>query len=325
MRCNGNEEATLNSKELKTIIERHSPHARDRVARTVKQWNQNLREHLRSETGLHFSNASKTTSVSVRLDNGFPDDFASAIKGKGERLELLMTLPALEGGIKGLSALRDNYNRIVAQELNGDTDISLEDVKGIEEFLGKTISNLAKQEFLETLGSIDEDTLGAYFFRKSEVLIYWMPIALYANLLGVTIEALTVITLAHELAHAFTHLGFDIDGENWNTEAFANADRSVCEGLAQWYTAVVCEKLGERHAEILEAYNRDTAIYKDKSPYKVHVTWSDKHKAPKEVIRLVLLKCRKLGLTTYREFEELLAKECAAMPKAVGKQVELFT
>ena len=36
---------------------------------------------------------------------------------------------------------------------------------------------------------------------------------------GFDVEALTYVVLAHELAHAYTHLGRDIDGNAWDTES----------------------------------------------------------------------------------------------------------
>ena len=40
-----------------------------------------------------------------------------------------------------------------------------------------------------------------------------MVIGLISGILGVSVEALTIVTLIHELSHAYSHLGYDIDGE----------------------------------------------------------------------------------------------------------------
>jgi hypothetical protein len=61
-------------------------------------------------------------------------------------------------------------------------------------------------------------------------------IGITARALGVSPDALTIVVLAHELAHAYAHLGRDIDNERWETEQFAKSDIDIVEGLAQFYT-----------------------------------------------------------------------------------------
>ena len=72
-----------------------------------------------------------------------------------------------------------------------------------------------------------QDILGAYFFRVPAISVYWMVIGIMSGVLGVSVEALTIVVATHELAHAYSHLGRDIDGGRWETEAFARADASV--------------------------------------------------------------------------------------------------
>ena len=74
-----------------------------------------------------------------------------------------------------------------------------------------------------------------------------------AGVVGATVEALTVVVAAHELSHAYTHLGRDIDGRCWDTEAFAHAETGMVEGLAQFYTALICDKLEPCSAERVQS------------------------------------------------------------------------
>jgi hypothetical protein len=73
-----------------------------------------------------------------------------------------------------------------------------------------------------------------------------MVISFMAGVLGVPVEALTVVVAVHELAHAYTHLGRDIDGKKWDTNTFSQVDPRTSEGLAQFYTEVICKKLEPR-------------------------------------------------------------------------------
>ena len=82
-------------------------------------------------------------------------------------------------------------------------------------------------ELLKKIGAIEQDILGAYFFRIPEVRLYWMVIGLIAGALQVSVEALTFVVAAHELGHAYTHLGRDIDGRRWDVDVFSRTDREL--------------------------------------------------------------------------------------------------
>jgi len=132
------------------------------------------------------------------------------------------------------------------------------------------------------------------------------------------------LTLAHELAHAYTHLGYDIDGDNWKTQAFQEADLFICEGLAEWFTAEVIGNFYDRNYELVVTGEKLAAIYDPESPYVIHQYWDGSVHATSEVVRLAMLKCRKLGMTDYKEFEKLLIAESDRMPKAKKEQTSLF-
>ena len=79
-------------------------------------------------------------------------------------------------------------------------------------------------------------------------------IGLIAQILGLDTEDLTVIVLAHELAHAYTHRAQDIDGKAWDTTGFAKSGHDLKEGLAQYYTAQVCDRLAASAPNVKIAY-----------------------------------------------------------------------
>jgi hypothetical protein len=155
--------------------------------------------------------------------------------------------------------------------------------------------------------------LGAYFFRIPEIRLYWMAIGFFAHYLDVTVEALTVVTLAHELAHAYSHLGKDIDGRDWDTEAFAWADNYIIEGLAQFYTEVVCKRLAFRYPEAFQAYKEFLDI--QSGPYLAHRSWSDGDARAGEVIRISMIHTRTNKVTLYNDF----LKERARAQQSLGR------
>lgn len=154
-----------------------------------------------------------------------------------------------------------------------------------------------------------------------------MVIGIMARVLGVAVEALAVVVLAHELAHAYGHLGRDIDSGRWDTEAFARANMSIAEGIAQFYTEAVCRKLEERFPAASQAYLG--LLEYQSGPYRVHETWADPElKAAKkkgneragEVVRSGLIECRKTGITSYVEFESRLRASHERLLKATSQR-----
>jgi hypothetical protein len=86
------------------------------------------------------------------------------------------------------------------------------------------------EQVRKDITAIDEDILGVYHTITSNVEIFWMPIAMVAAMLDVRIEDLTVVVLAHELTHGYTHIGRDIDGLQWETRCFAGAIMPLSRG-----------------------------------------------------------------------------------------------
>jgi hypothetical protein len=115
-------------------------------------------------------------------------------------------------------------------------------------------------------------------------------------------SAATVVVATHELAHAYGHLGRDIDGKKWETEAFARADLNIVEGIAQFYTEVVSRKLETRNPPVLPAHQKLTEI--QQGPYRVHEEWAKRKTGDKdtllpqagEIVRATLVQCRSRGV-----------------------------
>jgi len=168
------------------------------------------------------------------------------------------------------------------------------------------LKQLDKVQAIEKLIGINEDVLGAYFYRVPEIRLYWVVIGIIARALGISAEALTVVVLAHELAHAYTHLGRDIDSQRWDTNQFARAHLDIVEGLAQFYTSVLCQRLEQRMPAALAAYK--VLLAKQSGPYRAHEAWVKDHPQAGEVIRVSMIECRSQGITDAKEFEAAIKK-----------------
>ena len=82
--------------------------------------------------------------------------------------------------------------------------------------------------------SVREDVLGSYGLERGRpsIILYWAVIGLVSRWIGCKFEDLSIVVLIHELAHAITQAGCDIQGQRWNLDFYFRADIEVTEGLA---------------------------------------------------------------------------------------------
>lgn len=293
--------------------------ALERVRRAVKQWNQGLREIIRNESALRLNVGDFRQTVPVKVHDGLPLPFARVVE-EADEIQLWLTLhrPALEAAAAGLGLVSDRiadlqeYLDCKSQEnLQASLfepgeliDLPQESLEESAKFLNVLVKLQKQSSLVKRLQGIEEDVLGAYFFRVPEIRLYWMVVGFYAKYLKVPEEALTVVVLAHELAHAYTHRGLDIDGRDWNTKDFAEAHLGIVEGLAQFYTEVVCQKLVIRYPEALRAFKKLLQI--QGWAYNVHTDWSTDEARTLEVVRMALLHTRTHRVTSYEAFGNML-------------------
>jgi hypothetical protein len=302
--------------------------AEERVTRSFKQWNQIIREHIRTETGLKLSDGDNRYSIPVRIVKGFTEELARLIGGHGdpELWRLIVGQPKIGGIIEGLQYLLTTWPQFeqwsllpAAAKGSGPT---LQRTLEIAEALQRLA--LAR-EVRERIKQIREDILGTYNvagFPGYYIELYWMPIAMVAAMLGVRIEDLTLVVLAHELAHGYTHLGRDIDGTRWEDSSFIETEREVVEGLAQFYTQVVMERLASRTPSLKTAYEQLLGL--QGGPYLVHQDWlKDDQKQRGETIRFAMVAARSHGTVEYAAWKTLLEETNKRLKTKMG-QMRLF-
>lgn len=280
--------------------------AEERVKNTLRQLNQNVRDCIRSETGLKLADNLVGASIPIRVVAGFPDVFARLInRHDNPAIWILLAAQTKLGGvIDGLRHLLISW-----PELERWRDFPAV-AKGNEGTLRKTrevvaaLQRLALTEQVrKEIAAIHEDILGAYFISgpKTGIELYWLPIALVAGMIDVRIEDLTVVVMAHELVHGYTHLGRDIDGRTWDTDGFRESEIEVIEGLAQLYAEVVADRLSSRVPDARKAF--DAFLKLQSGPYLVHKDWlKDNPPQRCETVRFAMLAARSRGKTTHAEW-----------------------
>ena len=73
------EEQALQDRAISTIRPLIPPDAEDRASRAVRQFNAQIREYIRSETGLRLSDETSKSAVGIEVVDGFPISVARLI------------------------------------------------------------------------------------------------------------------------------------------------------------------------------------------------------------------------------------------------------
>jgi len=91
------------------------------------------------------------------------------------------------------------------------------------------------------------DILGTYSPDSRTIRIYERTCEIVAKSLEISPDDLVKVVMAHEAAHAVTHLGRDDGGNIWVD--FSNADRNDLEKFAQSYSLSYLKNRGLRNQE----------------------------------------------------------------------------
>lgn len=304
------EDQAIQARAVKLIQPLLQPGSHDVVEKAVKRHNNALRELVRAATGLRLADDSRSMGVTVRVVDGFPMGVARLIGEYPDPVLWLLILmrPKLVAASEGLHALLDKWFMLEPwrdlPEVARGASPALAEAHDVT----AALHGLARvAQVLQKLRLIDEDILGAYFYGlgSARIEIYWMAHALLAGAFGVGIEDLTVVTLSHELAHAYTHRGRDIDGRSWEDEAFSQSSRDIKEGLAQFYAAEVAERMREKAPGVEAAYR--ALLDHQAGPYLAHLTWftSTAHRQL-EIVRFSMLRARVLSRADGERWDQIL-------------------
>lgn len=306
----GSARARANDQSLDDALEE----LENQVLTAKRRWAARTRTRINTETKLDLSHDGQQESIPVRVRGGVPPPLAKVFHQHGDPLvwKLLLERPTLETTLRGLDVAGRSFDELnysdVEERLKGlsEMDVSRGDFLRVIEFIKKLLEKLEETEVRSAFRDINSDILGAYHFRVPVIHLYWIPIVAVSQYLGVSSESLAAVTLLHERAHAYTHRGFDADGNQWQIEDFAKADLPIVEGLAQYYTWSVCESLQEKYPEWLEAFVR---LAKFQPPsYRAFLGWRPKSVGAGEVIRRAMIVARNKPIKDAKEFENTLSE-----------------
>lgn len=297
-----NVRSVAHTERLKRLLDERDPTFRARVERSWRQCNQAVREILRNETGMRLGVEESHRAIRVLVVDGLPANFSQILSEEFDPIvwRLLLNQSQFASGISIAKLFQTDASNIFAW-LGVDAEHGYDSqLESVSRLFQHALDKIEKHPLSRRLYSIHDDILGTYYATKPEVNLYWMVIALVASNLSISVEALTVIVVAHELAHAYTHAGVDKDGESWDTDGFYDTALSVKEGLAQHYTEAVVSRLAARFPDAPGAFS--SLLARQPPPYTKYKEWLKPDEKPAEIMRAALLDARRAGTMTESAF-----------------------
>lgn len=290
--------------DLRALLFKKDPRFRERVDQSYRRWNTTVREILKDEIGINVTVGDARSKIQVSIIDGLPSSIERLTRNQPIPILWLLMLHRneLEGAVTAVQVVEDNLTS-VEEWVGYDPDPKRpQNLTAVGRLLQEVSLRLQKNPVAVEIYALDEDVLGAYHVRRAAVTIHWMVVALVASHLGVPIEALTLVVLVHELAHAYTHVGLDKDGESWESAGFAKTDRAVVEGLAQYYTEATLRRLGARYPQGHQAF--EALLNKQPDVYRNFRTWYQRNEKHGELFYATLIDCRKARSVSYEHFRQ---------------------
>lgn len=311
---------------LSELIKKIPADTEERVLRAKDRMNSTIRDAMRRETGLLLnrrdthdekSKKSESISVPVRLLAGLPaalnhmsfdDDDWLAVTISPYRHDVKRSHMGLQGVGKLIELLIHDPRGI---RFVGERKPSIGHTAGL---IAELLAIVDGFDPVKQILAVNKDVLGVYRYKLPQpkttdpfdgtIELYWAVIGLIAGMIGVTVEGLASVVLAHEMAHAYSHLGSDIDGERWGSTAFSESEHELKEGLAQYYTYLLSKRLSRAMPTMVDAYKE--LLSRQPPAYHTHVSWTEENR-PEEV-RIAMLESRRHAVATNADFSAALAE-----------------
>lgn len=268
--------------------------------RVIIEWAPRIRDFLREETGLMLhSKRSKDprleiVGVGINVEPDFEDVFAKLVDKE---------FPNLDFG--RYCKLRKFMEYMHEHEKFFEDENEKENIRALIEYCNNYFKENDIDKIVEKLfksGERGMDLWGVYIPKQMRIELYYLPILLLCKLMETDIEHTAAVILAHELAHAYHHVGKDKDGAVWDT--FTESEPKIVEGLAQYYALRFVEEFESQFRELRNVY--DGIIKLQTGDYCIHEEWSKVYK--NEHVRFALIAARRNSIISYNDFQEILKK-----------------
>ncbi|MFZ5448938.1 MAG: hypothetical protein ACOZFS_09920 [Thermodesulfobacteriota bacterium] len=285
---------------VKDLLKFLKPGTKQKIAEYYQRHNLAIRKAIRDELRLNLAargmeGEESESRVHVEVDKvGLPQMVANIPIEDKDWLSAILTVyrPYLSMLAESTAQVAELLFRPELKELPEVMTLG-RSVPEAHQLAQALLQRIKLLDLVERILAFNEDVLGAYQYdlnerAPSKILLFWGVIGLVSQGQKLDLETLTALVLAHEMAHAYTHLGYDIDRKRWPSRAFAESDREVKEGLAQYYAARVMERLKDRLPLGPDTFAQ--LLAKQSTPYHAHEPWMQEYTP--EVVRAALISGR---------------------------------
>ncbi len=269
-----------------------------------KSWNNKIRDFLRDKMGVKLINEKRETiPVPVRIMASFDRSIIDIIESRYADLDFDLYYNLLQ--------FIDNAKKVQPHFVY---PLSVNAIQYSIDYAEKLLMDYPFKELKNNLfpflkNDFNKDIFGCYFIKKHEIEIYILPCILFAKLHNLNLHNLIVIILAHELSHAYNHVGYDKDNLFW--DVFEKSDVYVAEGLAQYYTYTFIKYVSEYNPLLMETFN--TLLLEQPYPYNKFREWLGKDSY--EAVFRTFIEMRRKKLFGIDDFEEILSESKIKLSK----------
>ncbi len=309
---------------LTELVKRLPPDTQQRVEEAKKRHGNAVREALRAETALRLNRPDadsrgeeESRSIPVYVKAALPLSLEKFEFPEDERLALLLWVNrrCIELLAEGSAGVQGLIGELQSFELGKAFLVGqVQDLGPAHLLASHMLQRLRGFDPFQRIFEVHEGILGAYFYTvprtehidspSPRVELYWGVIGLFAQWLNLSPEDLTVAAMAHELAHGYTHIGADIEGDRWPSIAFSKTETGLKEGLAQYYAARVCQRMAAKHPGPLRAF--EEMLPRLPMQYHTHKDWLEHHQP--ESVRLAMLQLRRREVLGLDQFNAMLTR-----------------
>lgn len=292
-------------KQLEKLVLSFNANMKGDVIRAKDKYNLKVRGVIAEKTGFSLNcrnkeNNTRELFIPIKIVDRVPTSLLNLFDNYNiSQIELLLHYREMKHSVEELEYHKIRYSSF--SNLHHEV-YKISDLENSIKYLNDLIKVVDDSGILNDIQELGPDLLGAYFLRDNRVELYWLCIGLCSILHDISIEDFTLVVLTHELVHGYTHIGFDKDGNNWDTSNFGSTDLVIVEGFAQFYTEMLCNEYFEQATNAFKAL-----LTKQSVEYTEYLNWFDvKERDKYEKARRILLKSRKNPISTYEDFEKNL-------------------
>jgi len=298
---------------LSELLLEMNPSCKEEVLEAKEKYNLRIRNYFSDKMGLSLVYKTKEfeysrqeykdrSAIQITMSDYVPDDFLKILKKYDMSvIRLLLHTNQIGNTIGEIDYQMANFEQNYKYVRKSSTIDSLSNT--MDYFLDLH-SMVLESGIWEDLKRVHPDLLGTYYPRESRLELHWLSISFLSRIHHFSIEDLVTIVLAHELAHGYSNLGYDKDGNQWETNFFLKADLRITEGFAQIYTYLL---LKDHFPSALRAF--EYLLGKQSIEYTDFRDWFEKEERDKyERTRRLLLVTRNKKIIDYSQFKKELQR-----------------